>query len=68
MQTLFSRRQLLQTTAAGFGSVALAAMLGQESHAADNPLAQSATFCCQGKTGDLPVYARRPLACGYVRF
>lgn len=39
MQTLFSRRQLLQTTAAGFGSVALAAMLGQESHAADNPLA-----------------------------
>jgi hypothetical protein len=34
-----SRRQLLQTTATGFGSLALAAMLGEEARSAENPLA-----------------------------
>lgn len=34
-----SRRALLQSTAAGFGSMALAALLGESAQAADNPLA-----------------------------
>jgi len=34
-----SRRTLLQSTAAGFGSMALAALLGESAQAADNPLA-----------------------------
>ncbi|MGV3607898.1 MAG: DUF1501 domain-containing protein [Planctomycetaceae bacterium] len=34
-----SRRALLQSTAAGFGSMALAALLGESTQAADNPLA-----------------------------
>jgi hypothetical protein len=42
MRTDLSRRQLLQTTATGFGSLALAALLGEESCAAENPLAPRA--------------------------
>src|SRR3954466_14044606 len=38
----FSRRELLRTTAAGFGSLALAALLGEESRAGENPLAPRA--------------------------
>jgi hypothetical protein len=38
MRTDLTRRQLLQTTAAGFGSLALAALLGDETRAAENPL------------------------------
>lgn len=34
-----SRRALLQSTAAGFGGMALAALLGESAQAADNPLA-----------------------------
>lgn len=36
---LMSRRSLLQSTAAGFGGMALAALLGESAQAADNPLA-----------------------------
>lgn len=36
---LKSRRSLLQSTAAGFGGMALAALLGESAQAADNPLA-----------------------------
>src|SRR5688500_3349596 len=37
---LFSRREALKSTASGFGLVALAGMLGQESRAAEKPSAQ----------------------------
>jgi hypothetical protein len=37
-----SRRELLKSTATGFGGLALAAMLGDEARAADNPLAPRA--------------------------
>jgi hypothetical protein len=37
-----SRRALLQSTSAGFGGLALAALLGSEAQAADNPLAPKA--------------------------
>jgi hypothetical protein len=39
MRTDITRRQLLQTTATGFGSLALAALLGDETRGAENPLA-----------------------------
>lgn len=42
MRTDLSRRQLLQTTATGFGSLALAALLGDETRAAENPPAPRA--------------------------
>ena len=42
LHRLLSRRQLLKTTATGFGGLALAAMLGDEARAADNPLAPRA--------------------------
>ncbi|MEP6536373.1 MAG: DUF1501 domain-containing protein, partial [Bryobacteraceae bacterium] len=34
-----SRREMLRTSSAGFGSLALSALLGQEARASDNPLA-----------------------------
>jgi len=38
MRNDISRRELLRTTSAGFGSLALAGLLGEESIAAENPL------------------------------
>src|SRR6478609_1709067 len=42
MSPSLNRRELLQTTATGFGSLALAALLGDETRAAENPLAPRA--------------------------
>ena len=66
-----NRRQMLRRAGAGFGSLALAALLADESRAAApaaNPLApRDAALQGAGQAGDLPVHARRAVAGGHVR-
>ncbi|MGV3484423.1 MAG: DUF1501 domain-containing protein [Planctomycetaceae bacterium] len=56
---LYSRRQALQNTAVGFGGLALAAMLGQSSSAAESSLPQAAANPLAAKPPHFPARAKR---------
>ena len=66
-----NRREMLRLSGAGFGSLALAALLADKTIAtqqADNPLTTRLPhFAAQGEAGDIPLHGRRPIPGGYVR-
>ena len=70
-RTLPSRREVLRRAGAGFGSLALAALLADEAAAGTPPADPLAPrlphFAGPGPAGDLPVHAGRPVAGRHVR-
>jgi hypothetical protein len=63
----WTRRELLQRAACGFGYLAFAGLAAQAS-ASDNPLAPKATASSTAsKAGHFPVHARRPFTRRYIR-
>ncbi len=69
LNAMLSRRELLKTTACGFGYLALADLCARAAAAEQtNPLAPKApAFQAAGQAGDLHVHARAPFACRHVR-
>ena len=66
-----SRREVLRRAGAGFGSLALAALLADEAAADGRPLDAAgrpgAAVAGPGPAGDLPLHARRPVAGRHIR-